>query len=61
MSKRARTLIIVVLAAVAITAIIVVVGLRQVSWCNDVGANAAGKTSECFTEWRWQLWPAGGS
>lgn len=55
MSKRARTGIIIVLAAVAIAAIIVVVGLRQVSWCNEVGATVAGETSECFTEWRWQL------
>ena len=59
MSKRARTWTIVVLAAVALAAIVGVVGLRQVSWCNDVGANVAGETNECFTEWRWQLWPTG--
>lgn len=49
--KRIRTWLLSIGAVIVLSAIILLAGLKAVTWCDDGEAG-----SPCHTEWTWQLW-----
>ena len=44
-----KRVLIAVAVAAALIVVVLIAGLRQVSWCDDTTDGSGG----CYTEWRW--------